>query len=287
MFILIFQPFGLIAFGNYRWVLELGICACIIGSIILAECLLRWVVRMPHDTGRGIKYLVKRNVLFQVLNIALMTVSTVFYLDKFCCTDGVDNHLSWGTVIYAFLIYVGSSIVIGLYWRNVYMKRDYQRQLQESQYLNGILQERQRMIEQRQMYASTTPVTQAEHTEENPEHVEELTISGTTKESLSLVPQDFIYAEADGNYVHIRHRKDGAVKDTLIRCSITQVEETMKIVPDILRCHRAFVVNLSHVTKLESHGSSLQLYLKEAQTLVPVSKTYMQTIKDRIVDPKT
>lgn len=285
MFILIFQPFGLIAFGNYRWVLELGICACIFGSILLVECLLTWVLRMPHDPNRGIQYLVKRNALFQVLNIGMMTISMVFFLDWFCCMEGVDNRLSWGTFIYALLINLGSSMLIGLYWRNVYMKRNYQRQLEEAQYLNGILQERQRIGQQRQTLSNHAPAELTDNVGNLPT-VDEVTITGNTKESLTLLPQDFIYAESDGNYVHIHHLKDGTVRKAMIRSSITLVEETMSIAPDILRCHRAFVVNLSHVAKLENHGSTPQLFIKEAKVFIPVSKTYMPIIKERIVEPK-
>lgn len=272
MLFIIFQPFGLLAFGNYRWVLTAGICACIVASILLAECLLTWVFRLPHDPQRGMKYLIRRNILFQVLNIMGMTLSIVLFLDQFACKDGVDNHLSLGTFLYAFLICLGCSVVIGLYWRNVYMKRDYQRQLEEAQYFNGILQERQRMVE-----ASRT-ITAVE-----PSSV--LTLSGSTKESLTLLPEDFIHAEANGNYVRVYYLKEGIVKDIMLRCGITQVEETLKVNSNILRCHRAFVVNLKHVSKLESHGSTMQLFFRLTKALIPVSKTYLQLIKERIMNP--
>lgn len=296
MFICVFQPFGLLAFGERRWVLILGISACVFGSILLVECLLTWVLRMPHDPSRGMKYLIKRNSIFQVLNILGMTFSTIFFLDRFCCMEGIDNHLSWGTFIYALLVYLASSLLIGLYWRNVYMKRDYQRQLEEAQYLNGILQERQRMEEQMHqrvastMNEKTTPAIneKAEVGEESLSSapVGELTLTGSTKESLTLLPQDFVYAEADGNYVHIHYLKEGVINESLLRCSISQIEETMSVENNILRCHRAFVVNLSHIVKLESHSSTLQLFFKESKTPVPVSKTYIQVIRERIVDPK-
>lgn len=272
MLFVIFQPFGLSAFGNFRWVLTAGFCACIVGSILLTECLLTWVLRIPHEPQRGMKYLIRRNILFQVLNILGMTLSMVLFLDRFCCMEGVDNHLSLDTFLYAFLICVGCSIVIGLYWRNEYMKRDYQRQLEEAQYFNGILQERQRKEVEPRPTSAIEPAA-------------ELTLSGTTKESLTLMPEDFLHAEANGNYVHVFYQKEGLVKDIMLRCGISQVEETLKVDPNILRCHRAFVVNLNHVTKLESHGATLQLFFRQTKALIPVSKTYLQVVKERIMNP--
>ncbi len=285
MFIIIFQPFGLLPFGHFRWVLTLGICSCIFGSIFLVECLLTWVFRMPHDPSRGMIYLVRRNLVFQVLNIIGMTASTVFFLDRFCCMEGVDNHLSWSSLFYTLLMYMGCSLMIGLYWRNVFMKRDYHRQLEEAQYLNGILQERERNDVRRQPLASApvaeAPVPVAEEAEKDAP----LTLSGSTKESLTLLPCDFVYAEAKGNYVSIHYLKEGQAKDILLRCSISQIEEALSIDQNILRCHRAFVVNLKHVSKIENRGSSLQLYFKEVQAFVPVSKTHMPVVKELIVDP--
>lgn len=287
MFIIIFQPFSLLSFGNYRWVLILGICLCVFGSIFMVECLLTWVIRMPHDPSRGMLYLIRRNLLFQVLNIIGMTTSTVLFVDRYCCMEGVDNHLSWSTLLYTFLIFLGCSVVIGLYWRNVFMKRDYHRQLEEAQYLNGILQERARMDERRQ---STTTQTSAGTEAPAPEQPDAecdalLTLTGSTRESLTLLPRDFVYAEAKGNYVCIHYLKEGQARDTLLRCSITQVEEALSIDQNILRCHRAFVANLKHVSKLENRGSALQLFLRDVQALVPVSKTYMPVVRALIVDP--
>lgn len=285
MFIIIFQPFSLMSFGYYRWVLTMGISLCILGSIFSVECLLTWVFRMPHDPSRGMVYLVRRNLVFQVLNIIGMTVSTVFFVDRYCCMEGVDNHLSWATLLYTFLIYLGCSLVIGLYWRNVFMKRDYHRQLEEAQYLNGILQERGRIDDQKHLAAADTATETSTTVESDSDNEAMLTLSGSTKESLALLPRDFIYAEAKGNYVNIHYLRDGQVNDILLRCGISQIEEVASVNQNILRCHRAFVVNLKHVSKLENRGSSLQLFFKEAHAFVPVSKTYMPIIKERIVDP--
>lgn len=286
MFILIFQPFGLIAFDHYRWVLIGGICACIFTSILVAECLLSWVFRLPHEPSRGMKYLIKRNFLFQAINIVGMTAGTVVFLDRFCCMEGLDNHLSWSNTFSCFAVYMGCSMIIGLYWRNVYMKRDFQRQLQEAQYLNGILQERQRIEIQKHTQDDLMPSPAQAPAEPETATPRELTLTGSTKESLTLLPQDFIYAESNGNYVHIFFFRDGAVKDIMLRCSITQIEDSLKFHKSILRCHRAFVANLAHVSKLENHGSTLQLYYKASGAFVPVSKTYIQVVKERIVDPQ-
>lgn len=277
MFILLFQPFGLIAFGTFRWVLFGGICICVLGSILLAEFIVACLIRMPHEPQRGMKYILKRNVLFQVTNITLMTGNTAIFLDRFCSTERLDNHLSWGNLLYVFIIFLGCSILIGLYWRNVYMKRDFQRQLQEAQYLNGILQERNRIEKQAVESLGPTKVSK--------DSFSEITLSGTTKESLKLLPEDFIYAEANGNYVQVHYLKDGMAKNIMIRCSISQVEATLSVCSNIMRCHRAFVVNLMQVSRLENHATSLQLYFKETKSSIPVSKTYLQTIKERIVDP--
>lgn len=295
MFYIVFQPFDLTEFGAMRWLLLAGISACIFASCIGCEYLLRWVFRMPHDITRGQSYLLRRNAIFQALNILCATALITLFLDRFCCNEQVDNHLSWSIGLQVFGIMICCSLLIGLYWRNVYAKKDYQRRLEESMYLNGILEERRREAESRRKEAElqaqkqTVTLQQLKQTvvsaPEAPAAPEPIHITGSTKESVTLLPEDFIYAESDSNYVHIYFMKDDKTQKAMLRSSITHIEELVTTDRHILRCHRAFIVNLSQVEKVESQNQNMQLLMKGTHSRVPVSKTYLQEVKERIVNP--
>ena len=73
----------------------------------------------------------------------------------------------------------------------------------------------------------------------------DLTLSGTTNETVTLKVPDLLYIEAVGNYVKVCHLRNGEVRNDMLRATMKQMEETLQGYPMIVRCHRAFLVNLA------------------------------------------
>jgi DNA-binding LytR/AlgR family response regulator len=59
----------------------------------------------------------------------------------------------------------------------------------------------------------------------------------------------------------------------MIRSSLKRMEAQVQV-PHIKRCHRAFMVNLSKVTKVEGNAAGYSLSFSESDTQVPVSRNY-------------
>lgn len=96
--------------------------------------------------------------------------------------------------------------------------------------------------------------------------------SRAKKEELSFFPNEFIYAESDGNYV-VFHliRKEKPVEAT-IRNSISEIERQLIVVPYFMRTHRAFILNLEKVISNKGNSLGYQLKLKGSNNIVPVSR---------------
>ena len=278
-FFAVFQPFGIHKFGWFGWVLVLGIGVMTAAICVLSELVLRYVCRLPNDPDRGTQYIMKRNRVYQVINIVLLTAGIAGYIHFFVNKPeaDVDNHLTLHGVLSSFVIVLCISVIVGLYWRNVYWKRHYSHELQEAQRLNGILQERER---NRQLQEAQTGNAEAERPATTP-----ILIEGSTKEKLGLMPDDFLFAEADGNYIHIHYLLEGKEHKASIRSSMKSVAEKLCAVPGIMQCHRAFIVNLASVTRIEGRSSGIALALRHVASPVPVSKAYVAEVKQRIQDP--
>ncbi len=92
------------------------------------------------------------------------------------------------------------------------------------------------------------------------------------KEKLSFFPSQFIYAEADGNYI-VFYLSDGdAVKKKTIRNSITNIEKQLAHIPHFFRTHRAFIVNLKKVSEKEGNVAGFRLSIKGSKQQIPVSR---------------
>lgn len=109
-------------------------------------------------------------------------------------------------------------------------------------------------------------------TKEQPEE-ERLRISSQLKkESLSFFPSQFIFAESDGNYVVFHLSESGTTRSVTIRNTISNVSQQLEHVSQIIRCHRAFLVNLDRIVEKTGNASGYKLKLDGSEKEIPVSR---------------
>lgn len=95
--------------------------------------------------------------------------------------------------------------------------------------------------------------------------------------SMELDIDRLLYVESDANYLNVVYLGDTIQSETL-RLTLKQFEETVAPYPEIVRCHRAYLVNLNNVSYLEGYSSKGELYFTEYKGSIPVSKTYLEDI---------
>lgn len=269
-----FQPFGLAYLGDIRWKIFIGLSIIIALSCILVELIFSYVLKLPTDITRGQKFIIKRNIGLEVCLFVVLTISMSVFLNNYANNDIVNNTFSLQNIITVATVNLYSIFIIHLFWRNVYKKRYLRKQLEEAQMLNGVLHERARMLEiQKQTPQPTTKQEQ------------DVYIEGTTKESLYLNLNDFIYAESEGNYVSVKHIVGGQLKQTLIRISIKNISEILCGNNNIMQCHRAYIANLQKVERVEGRSSGFSLIMHHNAGTIPVSKAYSHNVKECIQNP--
>jgi DNA-binding LytR/AlgR family response regulator len=101
-----------------------------------------------------------------------------------------------------------------------------------------------------------------------------ITLSGNTKDSLTVFPGELLYMESAGNYIQIHYRANGQMSQKTLRATLSQMEEQLLDYPFLVRCHRAFIVNSCQIEKIRGAN----LWLKSAKTKIPVSKTYKKSL---------
>lgn len=107
-----------------------------------------------------------------------------------------------------------------------------------------------------------------------------ITLTGSTREQIEVEASSILFLTSESNYVKVLHLdSDGRVQSKMIRQTMNNVESQLNAYPYIIRCHRAFVVNLQHVRHASSSSSGLQLTLDATSLTVPVSKTYISLVR--------
>ena len=96
---------------------------------------------------------------------------------------------------------------------------------------------------------------------------------------LVLASTAVMYIEAEDNYVHIIYLDNGRVKDFTLRSSMRALEEVMER-HNLVRCHRSYYVNPSHVdmVRKDENGYALAVLDREGMKQIPVSKRYYDNL---------
>lgn len=266
--IAIFKPFGL-EVGQWQSYLHL-LCLFVLGlsSCFLSEVILRYVVRMPRSYDRGVSYIISRNLRFQLINTPLVSLLICLYRHFVMSRQVEGNQLSWSNYLETLAIIAFLSFAIGLYWRFKFRSRYLAMELEETRLLNEQLKKTQEGLVERD-----TP---------HEAHQAQVQLTGTTNDSVSLVIPDLLYIEAVGNYVKVARYAGGEVHTDMLRATSKQMEHDLQAYPMIVRCHRAFLVNLGQVDQIISKAGSMQLRMKHTNECIPVSRSNMSQIKDAL-----
>jgi LytTr DNA-binding domain len=102
------------------------------------------------------------------------------------------------------------------------------------------------------------------------------------REKLKLLEKDLLILATADNYINIIYRVDETIKTTLFRSTLTRMEDQVAGFDNIIRCHRGYIINISKVEKTIPTAQGLKLKLEQKDELIPVGKTYLDKIKERL-----
>ena len=123
---------------------------------------------------------------------------------------------------------------------------------------------------------------ESEEEKEEPSEYRLVHIQGGTKSSVFDLDIDrFLYAESDANYLKI-HILGDQQEVVSLRMTIRQFEDATADFPEIVRCHRAFVVNIRNVTYFETSSGKGEAHFSVIQDTVPVSRTYAEAFSQKL-----
>ncbi len=278
----VFKPFGLEA---WQWQAYLHLAAMLVIGIVICmitDVILKYIVKMPRAYDKGVGYIISRNLRFQLINTPLVALAICLYRHVMLTGRVESNRLSWANFFETLVIIGFCSFAIGLYWRFKFRNRFLEAELEETRLLN----------EQLQRLQSLSPVPKADdiadqkdEKENGPSQAqtkraeEKAVLKGTTSETVTLKIENLLYIEAVGNYVKVCQLIDGKEHSDMLRATSKQMESDLKRFPMIVRCHRAFLVNLQQVEKIVSKSGTMQLLMKHCRESLPVSRSNMAQIK--------
>ncbi|MEE4177366.1 MAG: LytTR family DNA-binding domain-containing protein [Bacteroides sp.] len=103
------------------------------------------------------------------------------------------------------------------------------------------------------------------------------------KESLQVSLNDLLFIQSEGNYISIFYRNEKEIRRSVLRNTLKNIEEELaSCFPPLSKTHRSYIVNLDLVEKIQGNSQGLQLYLPEMDDFIPVSRAYINSIRERL-----
>jgi len=274
--IAIFKPFRLEVWQWQAYIHLLALFALGLLSCLLTEIILRYVVHMPRSYDRGVSYIISRNLRFQCINTPLVSLLICLYR-HFAMSELVEgNRLSLSNYLETLMIIAFLSFAIGLYWRFKFRNRYMAAELEETRLLNEQLKKLQTSNLETQAATVHADCQPEACTNQNTQII----LEGTTNEHVSLEISNLLYIEAVGNYVKIVSKQDNEVQTKMLRATMKQMEDALQAYPMIVRCHRAFMVNLGQVEQISTNSRAMQLVMRHSHDAIPVSRSNVNKLKE-------
>jgi hypothetical protein len=96
-------------------------------------------------------------------------------------------------------------------------------------------------------------------------------------------PEDVVFIESEGNYINIHYLLDKKVKSQMIRSTIKNIESEIPN-DQLLKCHRAFIVNPHFIEKVKGNSQGYNLVLSHISEEIPVARSFTKTFRERMAN---
>jgi DNA-binding LytR/AlgR family response regulator len=101
-------------------------------------------------------------------------------------------------------------------------------------------------------------------------------VSKREKSELDLISE----CEQSRPTVKVCQLQGNEVRTNMLRATMKQMEDALEAYPMIVRCHRAFMVNLAQVEQISSNSHAMQLVMRHCHDTIPVSRSNVNKLKE-------
>lgn len=98
----------------------------------------------------------------------------------------------------------------------------------------------------------------------------------SNQKTVSIPIAQILFASSERNYVRFELENGQHI---LVRATIKHIESLLEPYDTLLRCHRAFIANTKKVHKVDGNAQGLRLYFEAYSEPIPVSRSYIPSIR--------
>jgi hypothetical protein len=103
----------------------------------------------------------------------------------------------------------------------------------------------------------------------------EITInSDNEKEQITFDVDNLVYITSQGNYASFFLKKDDIITEKILRITLTKITEKLKDHPNIIRCHKSYIINSNFINDISGNARGYLLKSNYISEEIPVSRKF-------------
>jgi hypothetical protein len=261
LFLAFFEPFGIdeipASWIKQGYLLGYGL---ITGGIMFISTLVLPGIKAFNSYFDESRWTLGRHLAFSSLNILCIAVANFIYS---IAVFGFE--LSWESLIF-FLIATGA---LGIFPVTMMVLVKH----------NHLL--RKNLEEAKQLQADLK--IHEQHQELSQIHQEALKLMDENGQLLIAIdPEQLLCVIADDNYLDLYLTEGQKTKKHTLRYTLSKLEQNCSTWPNLVRCHRKYLINLNQLEEVSGNAQGLRLRLKNLSSEVPVSRAMVPLIRQRL-----
>lgn len=105
-------------------------------------------------------------------------------------------------------------------------------------------------------------------------------VSENEKDKLTIPRSQILMISSAGNYSEVFYERGDRLEKALLRSRISNLENALAAFPEILRCHRKYIINVDKVLHLDGNTQGYKVKLFHLTEAIPVSKSYAKAVNE-------
>lgn len=106
--------------------------------------------------------------------------------------------------------------------------------------------------------------------------------SESRKERVEVDIKSLLFIESRGNYIHIHILKGQTLEVNILRTTLKLIELACNDYPQLIRCHRGFLVNTLNVEHVKGNAQGYKLTFKDAGNEIPLARSFAKDFQYHI-----
>jgi hypothetical protein len=98
--------------------------------------------------------------------------------------------------------------------------------------------------------------------------------SDNEKEKITFKIDNLVYITSQGNYASFFLKKDDKLKEKILRITLTNITEKLTDYPNIIRCHKSYIVNSNFINNINGNARGYLLKSDYISQEIPVSRKF-------------